>query len=799
MRRRILLFIFLSGIFSILHGQNSVPDKLTSSFQKQLEVFPQEKIYVQTDKPYYISGEKIWFRTYVADAVSHQPVSVSRYVYVELINPLNAVVERVKIRQEEGAYYGYLHIPEDAPDGNYTLRAYTAFMENQDENYFFTKTFYIGDPKDRAAYPTPKFDDDFDVSFYPEGGSLMQGTLCKVAFKAMKSNGQSADISGTVYDQTGKEIRTFHSEHLGMGSFPLLAEKGKTYYAVCQNDEGKSKRFDLPAALETGYALSVSGTTDKMYVSVLKPAEATQTEELYLLAHTRGMVHFAERWNPEKKYVIQPKQFPSGVLQLVLFDANLNPVSERLVFINNNDQAQVAYQPDRENYTARSLVKNKVTLTDSEGQPLPGSFSVAVTSDREVTPDSTSNILSDLLLTSDLRGNIENPAYYFQNTPASALNLDLLMLTQGWRRYNIAELAQGNFAKPKIPIETIPEISGTVKNDLSGTPAKDMEVTIMSLKDKYFDKTKTDKDGRFSFRGIEAPDSTSFTVSVKMKKTTTAKNLIMDRENFPKRTLHALPLTSTDTTLFAQYSEKADRQYVMENGMRVIHLPEVRITAVQPKPLKKSPFYDNPHYTITGNFIKTFPAPNILYLLCTAPGVTVDFNNKTVHFMANLSPSGIPPALIVNDMVWDIKTDIDAINPSDIAQIDILSSTQATIYGSRAFGGAIVVYTKGPEDYKDEDNNKYKSYIKDISPLGYQQPVEFYAPKYDTPEKRNVQTSDMRTTIYWQPVVQADSSGVASFEFYTADDPTSYSVIIEGLGNDGSIIRREGKVWVKEK
>ena len=84
-------------------------------------------------------------------------------------------------------------------------------------------------------------------------------------------------------------------------------------------------------------------------------------------------------------------------------------------------------------------------------------------------------------------------------------------------------------------------------------------------------------------------------------------------------------------------------------------------------------------------------------------------------------------------------------------------------------------------------------------PLGYQQPVEFYAPKYDTPEKRNAPTPDLRTTIHWQPVVQADSSGVASFEFYTADDPASYSVIIEGLGNDGSIIRKEGKLWIRDK
>ncbi|MDR0231262.1 MAG: hypothetical protein LBI82_04000 [Dysgonamonadaceae bacterium] len=494
----ILLFlIFFVNAYSqvitgkIHMGNNSdIPDRLISLFQKQLEIFPQEKIYVHTDKPYYISGEKIWFRAHLANAMNHEPVSVSRYVYVELFSPVDTVVTRVKIRHEEGAYHGYLSIPEDAPEGNYTIRAYTAFMQNLDEDYFFTKTVYIGNPQADKKNQKLKSGDDFDVSFYPEGGSLMQGTFCKLAFKAMKSNGQSANISGMIYDQTGKEIKEFKSEHLGMGSFPFLAEKSKTYYAICKNDKGKTKRFDLPTAVDYGYALSVNRVKDKMYVSVLKPAEATQNDELYLLAHTRGMVHFADRWHHGKNHLIQQEQFPSGVLHLILFDSGSNPVSERLVFINNQDQAQVSYLPDQENYNIRSLVKNRVTLTDSGGQPLAGSFSVAVTSDREVKPDSTSNILTELLLTSDLRGNIENPAYYFQNTTSSALTLDLLMCTQGWRRYNIAELAQGRLSKPTIPIEIAPrKISGIVKNDLLRTPAKDIEVAIYSLKHNFFEKT----------------------------------------------------------------------------------------------------------------------------------------------------------------------------------------------------------------------------------------------------------------------------------------------------------------------
>ena len=507
--------LFLMNL-QILEAQQIANGKkgsdLGSLFYNQLAIFPQEKIYLHTDKPYYISGERIWFRAHLVNAATHIPEPVSRYVYVELINPLDSIVTRVKIRQEEGAYHGYLHIPADVPEGDYTLRAYTTFMQSQDEHYFCTKTVRIGDPQARVIYTETKFtfesnrriqatfrfsnvntsetlvpksvklsvndgkmmnlkidsdgttgvnfnlpansrkqtllmevvafknpyrrfiqiptpDDDFDVTFYPEGGSLMQGALCKTVFKAMKSNGQATDISGAVFDQNGTEIAEIHSDYLGMGSFLLNAGKGKSYYAICENDKGQSIRFELPAAANHGYALSIIQVKDKIHVTAIKPAEATQNDELYLLAHTRGIVHFVSLWNHEKPLALPCDLFPSGVLHLILFDAKRNPVSERLVFINNQDQAQASYLSDKEIFEPRSLVNNRITLTDSDGKPLAGNFSVSVTSDREVIPDSTSNILTQLLLASDLRGNIENPAYYFQNSYAATLALDLLMCT----------------------------------------------------------------------------------------------------------------------------------------------------------------------------------------------------------------------------------------------------------------------------------------------------------------------------------------------------------------------------------
>ena len=884
MKFRILSFFLLVVFLQIIHGQNELRDSLVSSFHSQLQVFPQEKVYLHTDKPCYLSGEQLWFRAHLADAATHVPATASRYVYVELINPLDTVVTRVKILHEEGAYHGHLTIPADAPEGDYIIRAYTTYMRSMGENYFFTKTIRIADPQSRvvhtetqfsfesdsrvnvtlrfshvgsAAPLVPKYlragvnggqmtnvrvddnglaginfkaatgkrvilleaefnnnpyrkfvqalvpDDDFDVSFYPEGGSLMQGALCMVAFKAMKSNGQAANITGVLYDQTGAELQKFESQHLGMGNFPLPAVRGNTYYAVCENDKGQSKRFDLPAAIDRGYALKINRLADRIYVSTMRPAgfpkpgrsdlinDTPADSLLYILGHIRGKVYFADQWNPESHLVLRPEQFPSGVMHIILFDAGLNPLSERLLFINNQDQAQVSFQTDQKSFTRRSLVKNKVVLTGMDGEPLAGNFSVSVTSDSEITPDTTSNILTQLLLSSELRGNIENPAFYFQNTAFSTTALDLLMCTQGWRRYDIAELSQGRFSFPTFPLEIGTEISGSVKSLLLGKPVEDIEVTVMSLEGGFFDHAKTDKEGRFSLYGGDLSDSTQFIVSAIPKKGITHMELILDKETFPERRLSAIPISAEiDRYQFAKYIDKAEQKYIDEHGVRVNRLTDVIISAVRKKPSVVSAIYNTSVAsvaTFTAEHIDRYRPSSIDELLQRVAG----YNPSTGTIRGQGSfLSGNGPLWVLDGI--PMPNGLPVISMQDIAQIDVLKGAETSLYGSRGSNGVIVVYTKSGGIEKQETS---AFHIQEFLPLGYQKPAEFYAPRYDTPEKRDANVSDLRTTIHWQPVVQTDSTGIASFEFYTTDEITSYTILMEGLADNGKIIRQEAKLW----
>ena len=447
---KIKLFLcFLVGSLTFVYGQLNVPDSLEALFYNQLAVFPQEKIYLHIDKPYYIAGETIWFRTHLVDAVTHVPAPVSRYVYVELFNMLDTLVTRIKIRNDNDAYHGHLDLPDDLPAGDYTLRAYTYYMRNLDEHYFNTRQIRIGNLKNRQLRDETAFSydpdektnmdfhfssavNDFDLDFYPEGGALLTGCRSRVAFKALMSNGLPANIAGIVCDRQGNKMDTLRTSYQGMGYFMLLPEEGMSYHVICTDDRQQTKRFDLPEALHDGYTLSVTGRKDKIDVMVSKAASTHSNEPLYLLAHTRGRVLLAMPWEDNRDFITFSRQeFPSGALHFVLFNASFHPVSERLVFINNDDQAQVSCQCDPDGFAARSLVHNRITLTGEDGQPLSGSFSVAVTADSAVVVDTTVNILTQLLLTSDLRGYINNPAAYFEKDNVSAAKLDLLMMMQG--------------------------------------------------------------------------------------------------------------------------------------------------------------------------------------------------------------------------------------------------------------------------------------------------------------------------------------------------------------------------------
>lgn len=228
----------------------------------------QEKLHVSTDKDDYIQGDTIRLRAHCVDAATHRPLCVSRYVYVELHDSDGNLARRIKLLARDSTYSGFMPTQSLGRTGEYSLVAYTLFMRNQGDTYFFKKAVSI-DPSENLVKKSPQRQiADFDVAFFPEGGYLTDGVPCLVAFKALADDGLSVAVTGTIVDSRGVVVDSLHTLHAGMGCVTLTPQASEHYYALCSTPQGLTKRIALPVSENAACVLRVAQTESDFSVSV---------------------------------------------------------------------------------------------------------------------------------------------------------------------------------------------------------------------------------------------------------------------------------------------------------------------------------------------------------------------------------------------------------------------------------------------------------------------------------------------------------------------------------------------------
>jgi len=795
-------------------------EHIQKNFLKQIELFPQEKLHLHIDREYYVPGERIWFKAYVVNAASNQSLIGSRYVYVDLINSSDSLVHRVKVREENGMFNGHIFLSDMFPEGMYTIQGYTKYMDNPEGDYFFRKIIHIGNVLEpQESKKTKKAiskksrqlsQKEYDVSFYPEGGNLLEGTLCKVAFKVLCADGTSEDISGELVDEEGAKITALKTVHEGMGVFGFIPEKGKKYYADCVNDEGVSKRFILPEARRNTYSLVVpSRRNGKLVVGVLGSEDIDKFESFYVLLHCRGEVVYFGEWNNPEDYLVFPESaLPSGVVQILLLDNSLNPLSERLIFSKNDDQAILEFATDKTNYKIRDLVSAALKVTDSNGELLSGNISIAVTDDKDVFVDHSVSILSTLLLSSELKGRIESPHYYFEDdTEKTALLLDYLMMIHGWRRYNTSEVIKGNMQYPVNSVEESMDISGKVKGNSRSNLIAGGKVSLVVLNTGEFMESGIDTEGRFSFKGIEFKDSTRFLLQSVNSKGGEFTEWVIDEMEYP--TIKSLPYSPKkdkeqepgveEPSTMDSFKQKAIERYKYDEEMRIVHLESIDIVAAKKKKEDTpwSIFSVAATSSVDLNRIEELKPTTLADIFYTMRSVKVSHGDLPGDISISIMGNMAPAAIYIDDVYMpkdDFGSPLSLLTVHDIERIDVFNGADATLFGTRGFSGVVNITTKKGGNVKSsrfETDNK-----KVYSPLGFQTPVEFYSPKYDTEERKFDIKPDLRTTIFWKPDILINEKGEAAFDFYTSDFSTTYSIVIEGLTTDGRIVRAVEKVKV---
>ncbi len=643
-------------------------------------------------------------------------------------------------------------------------------VEFDDPQYIYKRTFHL-----------PVFTNDFDVKFFPEGGALLSIPHQNVAFKAQGADGFSKEVEGFLFNSKGDTLTNFRSEHNGMGIFTMNPVDNETYYVTVRTNDSITKRFDLPAIEPKGISIAMSHYKQEIRYEIQKTEATEWPQKLFLLAHTRGKLAILQPINPKRTFgKMNDSLFTEGITHFMLIDEQGNALSERLIFVPDHKPNQWQITADQPTYGKREKVSLQIAAKDNEGNPVEGTFSVSITDRKSIQPDSLAdNILSNLLLTSDLKGYVEDPAYYFLNQDARTLrSIDYLMMTHGWRRHKMENVLRTPSLNFTNYIEKGQTISGRIMG-FFGANVKKGPICVLAPKYNIIATTETDEKGQFivntSFR-----DSTTFLVQARTKKGFAGVDILMDPPQYPVAT-HKAPYFNGATTFMEDYLMNTRDQYYMEGGMRVYNLKEVTVTAKRERPSSKSIYTGGINtYTVEEDRLQGY-GQTAFDAASRLPSVTIT-NGSEIHIRNNSEPA----IIVIDDIVYEDASDIlKDIQVSDMSSISLLRGADAVILGPRASGGAVVITLKDPRNLPARPAQGIITY----TPLGYSESVEFYHPTYETPEKKNAQRSDFRSTVYWNPELRLDAEGKATIEYYTPDSTAPEDIIIEGVDKNGKVCR----------
>ena len=804
----------------LLHAQKN-------PFLEQIRNFPQEKIHVTTDRDAYIAGDTVWLRAHCVDAATLEPLTASRYVYVELRTTDNLLVRRIKILQRGGVYAGYLPLPATLAQDEYVLCAYTLYMRNLGGDYLFSKPLSVNPYRQPEKRRRRTAAGPFDVAFFPEGGYLIDGQPCRVGFKALGRDGLSRQVTGTVRDDRGRTVARFASRHAGMGSFEFTPRPGRRYTAECvQTSGGKARRFDLPEANDLTFVLRVEPNDTSFVVSV-RSAKKWRPQGLKLLVHRCGTQCYYKEWNPQHaSLTFLRDELPGGLYQILLLSPTGEAYSERLVFNRRDDEAEVTM---RQEGTLRQ--RSKVTLhfevRDTKRRPAQGDFAVAVTDRKAAAPVAAAGIYSTLMLSSELRGVIEDPDWYFAPDNAQGdEGLDELLLTQGWRRYDVPKLLRNEYEEPYYPLEAGQEIAGRIERTAMFSKKKKLDRYTMRLlvpRSGYATSAPIAEDGSFALNGFDFPDSTLYVLRpAAVRGSMPEATVKVARDSFPEvGTLPRVPAQEQKKPYIAQA-----RYYIEQRGqtdMRNILIDTVYVT--HHKRLESTrPEHRLAARTWTAEQIKEAGAGTILDFIARMLGMNVVgsqvwYRGRMPVFMvdgqieetiAMLEKPGQEIQYFEDDRYTGELSSGRQIAYTDdykslplclsyplsfVDQIGVIEGASTVLWGpGLAKNGIISITLKHGEDLDNAISKTPSTEIGLTSPLGYQTPAEFYAPAYATEKARRSMVPDYRTTLYWNPTVKLDDTGQATVEFYTSDAPADYDISIEGVTQTGKIVQRRQRL-----
>ena len=787
MKRCLLYFIFLLITISKI----SIAAE-TDSIRNSNSIL-YEKIYLHIDRELYSPGDDIWFKSYLVSGINNKLIPGYKNIYIQLVSDSGVVVDSKLLLSRDGTAHGDFQLSETIRDGNYTVRAFTKYLENFGEESFFHKKVVISGSKNSleiAAETSEPEPVKIDVSFLPEGGNLILNAINHIAFKAIDEKGKGISVKGKVVDETGEEVVSFRSTYKGMGKFIMMPQEGKQYFALVEKFPDFSYQFE--PAQPNGLTLNYKPDGNYLLFTLTRNIKINVPQNYVLKASHKGIELFYSQITMNEFQHAQrlfKGLFPLGISKITVLDGQNNTVAERLIFVQNKEDKAIRLDLNKTEFKTREKVKINVASLLPPTDTIDSKLSVTVVNeDYFSSTGNNQTIESYLLLDSELKGNIESPATCFvdEKDILAEEKLDLVMMVNGWRSYYWNDLEQYRGVELPNWADFGLSIKGNVVKQWGGKPVEEGKVVIGPFSGGFlFEEAITDANGYFSFDKLYLKDKAKIMINAQAKNGNKRNDILLEPqmkiEAFisPDYLKNICPDINVPFKFYRDnyYRLISDTEFKVKSG---ILLDEIQ--AVGQKVTGDGHFrlYGEPDISLVVLEEDIDRYFNILdYLQGRVAGVDV------VGQEVRIRGASRNPLLMVDGIDTD-WTDMINIPMGDIDKIEILKSGYGmAVYGSRGGDGIIAVLTKmGKGEW---ENNWVRTVHGRITPtvIGYQLPREFYSPKY-YPENIDDARPDNRPTLFWNPNVDI-VNGEADIEFFTADNLARYHIFIEGISKTGKI------------
>lgn len=781
-----LVIILFSLVFT-----NTWAQQVSSNNQVKLFF---EKVYLHIDREYYVLGDDIWYKAYLLNGQTNYPIYTSNNLYVELIAPDASVVFRNITRLDNGIGNGDFRLTDSLLPGTYHIRAYTNWMRNFGDNFIYDREIKVGAKANantkKSVTKSKSEKEAYRLQFYPEGGSLVAGVNSNVAFKAENALGKGIAVKGDIVDDKGKVVTSFKSNAFGFGicNFTPLADAVYDVKASITSN-GAPISADVPLPISKGFTISAKDIDTANILLTIKTNNATltslQNALLNITIRHTGKKYFEDTLKltaQELTLKIPKANLPQGVAAITLSDDKHRPYSERLVFIDKPSILNASIAINKKSYNKEENTIVNINTLDVEGRPLKASLSMAVI-DATVVPASASNITNYLYLQSEVKGYIEKIDQYFDNTNPNRLkDLDLLLLTQGWRDFIWQRIAQQG-----INIKYIPEggitISGKVKRDFGDKPLANMNVTLFAnqAKGNKLFSTTSDSTGKYYFDGVNIIGTSRIKVVSKDNKGKKGGFVSVDElfnNPLPVKAIDYLSNYIDTSTTFKQFSAVASQRAADLEKARVLEvgeLPGVTVTSKKEKvqmigySAVMDAGYKDSVFTPDAIDMKRYETLEN-YLLHKINGAQVDVENGGIFFGAKNKSR---PRIVVDNRA-DIYERLDyyALPVNVISKIVV----QHLITVGDSMNDTYIVNLT----LKPEANQQASPDLVNKEVTGYYQARSFYVPMF----KASLFQQNYLTTLFWKPDIETEN-GNAKVLFSNKTASPKWCIIVEGITDNG--------------